>query len=485
MAQLRSSRWWGGLTTVLAVAFIGVVYFVGFWSPTRGAGAGPDAAPSVSAGGGPSAAPTGPVSAPDSAIPLTAGILESIGPGWILTTYNSSTGRFLTAAERSGNVSAAPAPGAGDRAWDQPGTRKIYVVDRVGTVYEGADLGVASGLNPRLWLPDGRTLVVARPQEGDGTRVVLYAFDILTGELSAPFDGPGVAESFASRTPPPSVSPSAEPSLTAAPAPVVTQPVDTSPVWTGGIVRLTASGDALLVRDGRESSQWVRLTLDGRALGQAIPVITAGEVVENPNGAFYAASELVTVTGERWNEELLEWIPYSEQYWHTVTYAETPTGDGKTDRIDHGNPSSEGRCDPASWAQGRQLLETCRREDGSIALYTVAPATDTFVRAAVFPTTLATPFFSIKPDASRVATGRSVYTIVGEVAWTLPDSQASPTGLAWSGDALVLWGDTAETLAPGYGADSIHVYDGFEGRPIYTLAARSGEAGFGPALSAS
>jgi hypothetical protein len=236
------------------------------------------------------------------------------------------------------------------------------------------------------------------------------------------------------------------------------------------------------VSDGASTRQWVRLTLDGRAIAQAVPPIVAGALLEDPEESIYAASEYVTTRAQRWDEENLEWVTYTERYWHTVTYAETPTGGA--DRVDHGSPSSEDRCDPFSWAPGRQLLETCRREDGTIALYAVAPATNTFVRVAVFPPTPEDAFFSVKPDGTRVATDTAVYTIAGEVAWTLPQDEPQPTGLAWSGDVLALWGDAAAASVPGRGAGTLRVHDAFNGRPRFVLIARTDDAGFGRVLGA-
>ena len=487
MAQLRSSRWWVGLTAVLALAFVVAVYFLGFWEPSSGRASAAAPSPGATESASPSPSASGAVAAPDAAVPLTASILESIAPGWLLTTYDSSSGRYRTAAERAGLATPAPTASAGTRTWDAPGTRHIFVVDRVGTVYRGADLGVSSGLEPRLWLPDGRTVVVARPQASDPTRVVLYDFDILTGSLSEPFDGPGVAPSFAARTPEPSPSPGATPSArpSSEPTPPATTPGDASPVWTGGQVRLAANGDGLLVSDGTTLRQWVLLTLDGRAVAQAVPPITAGTLAEDPKGSVYAVSELVTVTTPKWDDVLLEWVDHKAQYWHTVTFAEVPTADASTNRVDHGSPSTEGRCDPFSWAPDRQLLETCRRGDGTIALYTVAPATDTFVRAAVFRPPASEPFFTVKPDGTRVATGRTVYTIAGDLAWHVPSDEPMPTGIAWSGDEYVAWGDASLAASPGRGAGEIRVRDAFGGRPRFTLTARTGEAGFGPVLGRS
>jgi hypothetical protein len=499
VAQIRSSRWWGGLTGALALAFVVGASLLMGW----GTGGSNGRATSVSASASPSEPPpttsAGPISAADEALPLTALVLQSVGPGWTLTTYDSSSGRYLTAEQRAAPTSAAPtgaASGQGDGgtsfpSWDHPGTRHLYLIDRAGTVYEGADLGVSSHLELRLWLPGGRTAVVARPEAPGSNLVVLYAFDVVTGALSAPFDGPAAAAPFGSNAPAPTTTlPSASPAATAAPAPAPAKPAPlpthaaaaASPIWTNADVRLSASGDALLVADGTDVRQWVRLSLDGRAIGQAVPPAPAGAFLEDPSGASYVASELVTTVGQKWVEDTQQWVDYTERHWNTVTYAEEPTGAATTDRVDHGAPPEDARCDPVNWAPDRQLLDACSRADGSTALYAVAASTDTFVRVAVIPTIASDPLFSVKPDATRVAVGNRVYSIVGDLAWSLPPGEPTPIGLAWSGDLLVLWGDRAATVAPGYGATEIRAHDAFAGGAAYVLISRPGEAGFGPVL---
>lgn len=497
MAQIRSSRWWGGLTGALALAYlVGASLLMG-WSVGGSSGRAASAEPSASAAEPSPTASAGPISAPDAAIPLSAFVLQSVEPGWVLTTYDSSSGRYLTAEQRAAPTIEASDQGDGVSSfpsWDRSGTRHVYLIDRVGTVYQGADLGVSSHLELRLWLPGGRTVIVARPQAPGSDQVSLHAFDVVTGALSAPFDGPDAAAPFGFGAPAaPAASPSASPGATPTPAPPAATPtpapswkaVAASPLWTSPEVRLAASGDALLVTDGTESRQWVRLSLDGRAIGQVIPPVAAGTFFDDPAGATYVASELVTTVSQRWVEAALEWVDYTEQHWNTVTYAAEPTGDAATDRADHGAPPEEARCDPVSWAPDRQLLDACVRADGSTVLYAVAASTDTFVRVAVIPTTASDPVFSVKPDATRVAVGDRVYSIVGELAWSLPRGEPTPTGLAWSGDLLVLWGDPAVALAPGYGASEIRVHDAFAGGAAYTLVSREGEAGFGPVLGAN
>jgi hypothetical protein len=492
VAQIRSSRWWGGLTGALALAFVVGASLLMGWGMGGPNGGAASLSTSASASAPPPTTSAGPISAPEKAIPLSAFVLQSVGPGWMLTTYDSSSGRFLTPEQRAAPTNSAS--GQGDDggsfpSWDHPGTRHVYLIDRAGTVYEGADLGVASHLELRLWLPGGRTAIVARPEAPGSNLVVLYAFDVVTGALSAPFDGPAAAPPFGSNAPPPSASPSATPTpvaTLATPAPVSTPvAVAASPVWTNAEVRLAASGDALLVADGADARQWVRLSLDGRAIGQAIPPIPAGTFFEDPSGASVVASELVTTVSQRWVEDTQLWVDYTEQHWNTVTYVETPTGDAKTDRVDHGAPPEEARCDPVSWAPDRQLLDACARADGSTALYAVAASTNTFVRVAVIPTRATDPFFSVKPDATRIAVGDRVYSIVGEFAWSLPSGESTPTGIAWSGDLLALWGDRAATVPPGYGATEIRAHDAFAGGAAYTLTARRGEAGFGALIGAS
>ncbi len=505
MAQIRSSRWWGGLTGALALAFVVGASLLMGWG--TGGSNGRTASPSTSASASEPAPTTsaGPISAPDEAIPLSAFVLQSVEPGWMLTSYDSSSGRYLTAEQRAAPAGAAPtraASGQGDGgasfpSWDHPGTRHVYLIDRAGTVYEGADLGVSSRLELRLWLPGGRTAIVARPEAPGSNRVVLYAFDVVTGALSAAFDGPAAAPPFGSNAPAPTTTlPSASPPATPAPAPTpavaptsaaspTPDAVAASPVWTNADVRLSAGGDALLVTDGTDVRQWVRLSLDGRAIGQAVPPVAAGVFFEDPSGASYVASELVTTVGQKWVEATQAWVDFTEQRWNTVTYVDEPTGDAATDRVDHGAPPEEARCDPVSWAPNRQLLDACARADGSTALYAVAASTDTFVRVAVIPTTASDPLFAVKPDATRIAVGNRAYSIVGDLAWSLPPGEPTPTGLAWSGDLLALWGDRAATVVPGYGVSAIRVHDAFAGDAAYTLISRRGEAGFGPVLGAT
>ncbi len=475
MAQIRSSRWWGGLTTMLAIAFVVGVALLMDWNlgGLRGGSTSPEESPTASVPSPTVAA--GPVSAPDEAIPLTTTILHSVEPGWILTTYDSSSGRYLSASERAPRPSLTPevsSAGSEERFWDHEGTRRVYVVDRTGTVYEGADLGASSGLELRLWLPGNRAAIVARPEHPGSNRVVLFAFDIVTGALSAPFDGPAAAPRFTGSVASPSASPSATPTPVA----------EASPIWTGGEVRLSASGDAILVADGEGTRQWIRLSFGGRALAQVIPPVVAMSFVENPTGASYAAGERVETTSQRWVEEDLEWIDVIEVSWNTIIYSATPEGDPESDRMDVGAPPEDARCRPLSWAPERQLLDACVRADSTTVLYTVSPRTNTFVKAAVFPTTASDPFFSVKPDATRVAVGRTVYSIVGEVAWELEPSDPTPTGITWSGGLFVAWGDRAAVSHPGYGAPEIRVHDAFDGESVYRLISRQGEAGFGPVL---
>ena len=483
MAQIRSSRWWGGLTGVLALAFVVGASLLMGWGFGGSSGRAASVSTSQTATEAPPTAQPGPIAAPDQATPLSAFVLQSVGPGWTLTTYDSSSGRYLTGAQRAAPTGASPAAGE-DRAsfpfWDHPGTRSVYVIDRVGTVYEGADLGVSSQLELRLWLPGGRTAVVARPEGPGSDRFVLYAFDIITGALSAPFDGPAAAARFGSNAPSPGPSASAAPAPLPAPASTVA-----SPAWTSPDVRLAAGRDALLVAEGGALRQWVRLSLDGRAVAQVIPPAKAGAFVDDPSGASYVASELVTTVSQKWVEATQAWVDYTDKHWNTVTYAATPTGDAATDRVDHGAPSEDARCDPVSWAPGRQLIDACFRPDGSTALYAVAASTDTFVRVAVIPTTTSDPVFSVKPDATRIAVGNRVYSILGDLAWSLPPLEPIPSGLAWSGDLLVLWGDRDAVLAPGFGASGIRAHDAFAGGAAYALVARAGEAGFGPVLGAT
>jgi hypothetical protein len=323
-------------------------------------------------------------------------------------------------------------------------------------------------------------VIVARPEEPGSNRVVLFAFDIVTGELSAPFDGPGAAPPFGSNA----MAPTASPSATSRPTATLVD-TEASPVWVGGEVRLAASGDAILATDGEETRQWVLLSLEGRAIAQVIPPIVATSFIEEPTGASYVAGERVEITSQIWVEEDLEWVDRVDVYWHTVTYLATPTGDSQVDRVDHGAPPEEARCDPLSWAPDRQLLDGCVRADGTTVLYTVAPRTSTFVKAAVVPTGVSDPYFSVKPDATRVAVGRTVYSIVGEVAWDLASSEATPAGLAWSGSLVAFWGDLAASPAPGYGAFEVQAYDAFDGQAVYALVSRPGEAGYGPLLPAS
>ena len=482
MAQIRSPRWWGGLTTVLALAFVVGASLLMGWGLGGSGGRAPSIAASPSTTAATSPTSGGPIAAPDVATPLTAFVLQSVGPGWALTTYDSSSGRYLSSEQRAAPTGPASVPsdaGASLPFWDHPGTRYVYVVDRVGTVYEGADLGVSSGLELRLWLPGRQTAIVARPEAPGSGLYVLYAFDIITGALSAPFDGPGAAAPFGSKAASPSAGPGAGSSSKPA-----TSAATPSPTWTNPEVRLAASGDALLVADGADLRQWVRVSLDGRAIAQVVPPVAAGAFVDDPGGAAYVASELVPTTTQRWVEATQQWVNETEQDWNTVTYAAAPTGDAATDRVDHGAPPEDVRCDPVSWAPDRQLLDACLRTDGSVALYAVAPSTDTFVRVAVIPTTTSDPVFSVKPDATRVAVGNRVYSIVGDLAWSLPAGEPTPSGLAWSGGLLILWGDGATTVAPGHGASEIRAHDAFAGATAYTLVSREGEAGFGPVLGA-
>lgn len=482
MAQIRSSRWWGGLTTALGVTYLAGVAVLMPWGPVGGAQSGHAGDDTGRAGATTEPSATLPADAPIARLaqPLTAAVLDSVGEGWTLVQYDGGRGHYRTDAERRGGE----APAAEFPTWDVPGATRLYVIDRVGSVYAGASLGENTHLEIVMWLPDHRTAIVAEPQFPGDDDVQLFSLDILTGTRSAAFDGPDFAPPYSPGGAEPSPGPSESPAEPPAP-PAPAAPAGTSYYWHNPSLALAADGESLLISEGADQRRLVRVTFEGRAVEVAIPPALDGIFVEDPAGGRYVSGEQVTLSGERWVEEILSWVPYYEQRWNTVTYVAKPADDEPA-RVDHAAPPVGDKCAPRSWAPGRQLLVVCLgNPDLPTLVYTLAIGTSTFVRVAQIPVAPEDRFFSIKPDGTRISVGDVVYVITGDEAWRVSADEPPPTGWLWSGDLAVLWGDAGASPAPGQGAATLWFHDAYDGAVAFTLYAAPGDAGFRSAVGAT
>jgi len=474
VARIRSSRWWIGLTAILASVFLGSAAILIAWDWPQPAGAGPE--PSiiyVTA----SQAPTVIVHpAPLDSEPLTDVTLGSINDGWILVEYDSSAGTFAPppvtvtpSPDEEGAASPFEIPGSGPSEWEIPGTRYLYAVDPSGTAYEAANLGSETGLRLVLWLPDLRTVIV---EEQDGGGASFRTFDLVTGALSGRFLGPGGS---ASRT------------------------------WIDPELRLARDGDGVWVSfdNGSGARGLNRIGFDGSPEIELVSPKDLAGFIESADG-----STIVTVEGA------------SGPNWTVVSYSEpgtsvfpepvvaaspsptpeaspeatpAPAGPSKPEvtitsegyeRAAHGMPPGETNCYPASWPEDRQLLIACTEEDESLVLYTLALATSTFVDVATFPSNGDSSTLLFSDDGTRIVRLPDIVNAIGDPVWTLPTGESRPIGLVWAGDYLVTWGDTQDPPDLGYGAGALYVRHSSKGEGAYALRANPGAAGFGTVVPA-
>lgn len=480
MARIRSTRWWVGLTAIFASVFLGTVATLTFWNWPHAADPGPEpsivfitASPAPTVVNHP---------APLDAKPLTQNILRSVNDGWILTEYDSSAGLYAPPSvlvTPSPGGSATPSPvevlGDGPWEWEIPGTTYIYAVDPSGAVYEAADLGVGTDVSLDLWLPDLRTAIVEEPVIG-GT--ALRTLDLVTGDLSEPFPGPGGSSSGVWREP------------------VLRLANDGEGIWVSFEEESGARGLNLINLDGEPEAALVRPGYFGGFIESSDggTVITV-EGVSGPGWSIVSYSVPGTSiypepTAEPSTSPTSEptpaasptsTSPYGPAAPTTPLLTITPDG---YERVAHGMPPGEEDCFPASWPEDRQLLIACVHENGALVLYTLALVTSTFVDVATFPAVVDESALLVNRDGTRIVRGAAVVNPIGDTVWTLPSARSRPTGLVWAGDYLVTWGDSQSPPDPGYGASALYVWHASQGDSAYVLKANRGASGFAKVIPA-
>ena len=477
MARIRSSRYWIGWTIASAAVFVLALTALTIdWEdppflasePTITVTAGPTSDPS----------PTPSVDShllPLSDDPVTVDLLELVDGNWMLVEYDNSWSDPASTPDPASSVAPTPtvtADASDDVAWDVPGTRRLYVLDARGTPYRAADYPDGEELSLRLWLPDRRTAIVARSVDDDA--VTLHSFDIITGELSDAFDGPAMAADIDNPADP---TPEPPPTSTVA---------DDPHAWIAADVTLNTPGDGLLVAHGSEYRSLVTMSLDGDAQQRVIPAGRDAEFVANPTNDIFISNEIVTYTGETWVEDILEWVPFSEDRQAIVSYSVEPRvtiDDVEYTRFDHGMPPAETKCRPVLWEPDRQLFLACAAEDGT-AIYTLSLNSTTFVKAATVPAfESSVERISFNPSTTRILAGDAVYDLFGVEAWTLDG--ADPAATMWLEDYLVLIGEDDSDRGPGYGHARLRYVDAWSGDERWDVTAVEGAAGFFSAVPAS
>ena len=468
MAQIRGSRWWMGLTAILAVLFLGLAALLTFrgWpsavAPATGPSAsGPTVAPTASG------APAGPGD-PLQATPLTRELLDGIGPGWVLAEYDSSGGRFgpplvaispdPTAPTPAPSVSYIAAPGAA--AWEDPGPRYLYVVDPSGALYSAGGFNAASGLAIAAWLPDHRTAIVSEPVAGG---VALRSLDLIYGDLSDPFPGP------AGRVGAP---------------------------WRDPHVAVSRDGLALLIDSATAGGTRTiaRVGLDGVPIAVPVGAAEIATFVESASGTTIVTLERIdTSEGKVWTIATY-WAPGTSIFPSpspSPSASPTPSAPvvppptpGEWERHGHGLPAGESDCVPASWPRDRQLVIECGEDDGGVILYTLAPLTSTFAAVATIPPLPGSSTFDFSADGTRIATGRVVINVSGDEVWSVPTSDPTPVHELWSGPYLLAWGREAASPTDSPLAPTLTALHSSHGDLIYRVAAHPGVAGFTIVLSA-
>ncbi len=461
MAQIRSSRWWVGLTGILATIFLGsaaALTFVG-WPHVEM----PTGVPTVTLPGPSPGTSDAPIAHPVAldARPLTTSALRSVGEGWVLVEYDSSAGAFepapvmVTPDPNGPSPSAAPVavPGDGPPRWDIPGPRYLYVVDPGGVLYAAGNLGVASETRLLAWLPDRRHAIVSQPAGGEA--VTLHTFDLLSSELSDALPGP---DGTAGGT------------------------------WIDPEVRISTDGDAMLVAYGAGNRGIARVGFEGSPIAVVVAPVEMSGYVQSADGTILVVAETEAVPGEnarRWTiatyteeAKLLAPSPSAEP---EPVASGTPSPDpgyGPYIRETHGLPPGEDRCFPVSWPPDRQLLNACPKNDGTVPFYTLTLLTSTFVDVSVAPAIDGDTLLAFNTDGTRIARGRSVLNLYGELIWRLVDRVPAPTGVIWAGESLLTWGDATTPPAPEFGAREIRARKAEDGELVYVLTAVEGASGF-------
>jgi hypothetical protein len=467
VAQIRSSRWWIGLTAILATVFLGTAATLTFWGWPRAAGSGPEPSQIVVTVTPTSTEIVHP--APLDAWPLTASVLESVNEDWILVEYDSSAGRFgpplvaVTPSSDGPTPTASPlwVPGEGSPEWEIPGQRYLYVVDPSGAAFEAARLGVSSNLRLVGWLPDRRTAIV---EEAVGGGVALHTIDLITGELSDRFPGPNGAEAG---------------------------------TWIDPEVRLSTDVDGLVVVYGaRHDTRGItRIGFDGTPVSTPVEPIVLGGFIQSPDGTILVVAE----GGGESDQAIVSYAAPGTSIFPEPSPSASPTATpvaspvasnsgspagGGYERYSHGLPAGEEDCTPVSWPEDRQILIACTHEDGVVVLYTLALMTSTFVDVTTVPFDEDEPFLTFNDQGTRIARGTIVINRLGETVWSAPSNEPTPRDLRWAGEFLITWGDAEAIPKPGYEAPSITARHSSRGDLSYVLQGNPGAAGFGVVVAA-
>lgn len=477
MAQIRSSRWWGGLASILATVFIATVAALTFsnWPAAGGRDlAYPTAIPS------PSSDPASTQIVHPARLQahrLTGSDVASISSDWLLVEYNTSAGAFApeTATVTPDHNTELPNPdlasvaGDGPAVWEIPGPTVLYVVDPSGSLYEGVDLGENPSLDLLAWLPDHHTVVIERPSSGGGS--TLHELDILTGVESEAFAGPGG---------------------------------EASGRWVNPDVAVSTDGLGLVVQHGDGARSVSLINLEGAAVSEPVVKASLGMVVQSPDGTIVVTLEAAAKDAEADTTIVSYTAPGA-----SVGPSPSPTlppgvvppppipapssspspspseGPRGYSRVVHGLPPGEESCEPLAWPTGRQLLVKCAHDDGTVVLYTLALATSTFVDVSTIDLGEDNLFFELNPAGIRIAGGRSVVSAVGTEVWQIAASEPNPTGLVWTESLLIQWGDIDVEARAGYGVDRVVARRVATGEVAYEVDAIRGAAGFGAILTAS
>jgi hypothetical protein len=467
VAQIRSSRWWIGLTALLGLVFLAsaaALTFVGWPQVGRPAPQVTVTAldPSAEPSGGPITHP-----APLTSEALTVSALSSVTEGWVLVEYDSSSGAYssplvtITPDPDGPSPSASPqvVPGDGPSGWRIPGPLYLYVVDPSGLLYAAGNLGVESDLRLLAWLPDRQHAVLSE-SKGDGT-VTLHTLDLISGQLSRSFVGPNGKSGGE---------------------------------WVDPEVRMSTDGEGMLIAYGSGKRGIARVSFDGSSVTVLVPPVEMSGFVQSTDGGILVVGEKeVVALKERWTIATYT-SPNATSTPNPSSSVGTPstaspspaaeTDSGPWTRDNHGLPPGESRCFPVSWPPNRQLLNACPHSNGTVPLYTLALMTSTFVDVSKAPAVNGDDFLVFNNDGTRIARGRTVLNLLGDGLWRLVDRVPTPTGVVFAGDFLLAWGDADSPGIAGSGASEIRVRKASDGQLVYTLNAIEGASGFHTVVAA-